>query len=160
MGFGNPFTDDLGITFTIRQNPGHGQFKWIQFLRDEYYAYTPSRRCSIVTFSPGLDTSFPYPFDPGSTTETSDLPSIGLLPSDTQATRTFSAQMFLMWQASRDDTMVPLGSVTWGFSEISHVDKSGWTTPSVRFTPPSVSFQPNTMEYPVWDNLANPRCAN
>ena len=29
MGFGNPFTDDLGITFTIRQNPGHGQFKWI-----------------------------------------------------------------------------------------------------------------------------------
>jgi hypothetical protein len=60
----------------------------------------------------GLDTSYPYGGPP-----TSDSPKVYLQPTATSVTRTFSANMFLMWTSSTANAIpVPLGYQTWGFS--------------------------------------------
>ncbi len=113
----------------------------------------------------GLDGSFPYGYPPSS-----DSPRIYLLPTASSVTRTFTANMFLMWQSSITDSIpVPLGYQTWGFTGTATCNSScdsaaNWTAVNAPGTTPGpvVDFVPSSSSqtkvgnntlvygYPTW----------
>ena len=123
---------------------------------------------SVGTSVAGLDTDYPYGEPPSA-----DSPKVYLQSTATSVTRSFTANMFLMWQSSSANSIpVPLGYQTWGFSGTASCSAacgaaSSWTVttngtpgPIGSFTPSSASQTQvlnNTLVdgYPTWTSPSN-----
>ena len=97
-----------GITFnspTGYSNTSGGSFKLVQLISGDVVTGVSG------TEGAGLDTQYPYPGPPSN-----DNPALVLPSTPGTVTRTFTANMFLMWQSSTTNSIpVPLGYQTWGF---------------------------------------------
>jgi hypothetical protein len=160
MGFGNASSGLKGITFSTPTDSGNGSYIWVQILQlDRVNYYSNGVLTSTCKSTTGLDAGKPaqYPYDKGP--ETWDIPGVGLFSTNDKVTRSFAAQMYLEWISNEGYSIpVPLGSVTWGFSESSHLDPNallGWSTPLVRQHP---TFFIAGVQYPLWRELASGDC--
>jgi hypothetical protein len=161
---GNP----VGITFnppTGYSNSSNGAFTPVQLLSSDALSGSVNS-----TGTPGLDGSYPY----SPALPTNDSPTTNLLSSDRSITRTFVANMFLMWQSNTANSIpVPLGYQTWGFSGTAACSSncgsaSSWAattngTPGnignwVVSSPSQTSAGSTTLQfgYPTWVGLAVP----
>jgi len=167
MGFGNINDNNVGITFNVSGDPKNGTSLLVQLIDTDTIDYTPiigtHVRCTSI---PGLDAKFPYQFGKGNT----DSPAY-VLNGNKNLVRLFTAHMYLMWQLNSSSVPnpnipVPLGYITWGFSESAELDRlvphSVWSLSQVTKTPlpPNGLFTPDTKDYPLWKNLAtlSPPC--
>ena len=127
----------VGISFntpTGYTNVSDGNFLLVQLINNDVTTGE-----SVGTPVAGLDGDYPYGFPP-----TSDSPKIHLQPTATSVTRTFSANMFLMWQwqsSTTNSIPVPLGYQTWGFSGTATCSSScgaaeSWTATNTAGTTP------------------------
>lgn len=96
-----------GITFntpTGYANSSGGSFSLVQLIGNDV--------STVVTMSPGLDSSYPYPGPPSN-----DSPAIYLPSNLTDVNRSFTADMFLMWKSVTPNSIpIPIGYQQWGFS--------------------------------------------
>jgi hypothetical protein len=175
MGFGNPMVSgDPGMVVGTGTSAGAGSFQWVQLIVNDNVEVTNDhggkRSCGNTA---GLDTTYPYPVETGVdsgilgtpvTFATGDFPAIGLFAGDSAISRFFRAQMFLMWKSSLPNAIpVPLGSVTWGFVESSHVGvdaPNGWIEPTFSNPFGPASFVTAAPTYPVWRALSAPSRAS
>ena len=157
--FGINFNDPTGY-----ENDSGGSYELVQLISSDTIT-GESAGASIA----GLDTDFPYGGPPSS-----DSPKVYLLPTATSVTRTFSANMFLMWQSSTAGSIpVPLGYQTWGFSGTATCSAdcgtvSNWTAANAPGTTPGPvgDFVPSSASqttvgnnilvygYPTWTSTA------
>jgi hypothetical protein len=142
-----------------------GQFEWAQLITNNVLNLTTTggveKTCVQVTqpvtlSGTGLDTQFPY--DTG--TSTHDSPSVALQSSSyTSEARTFSAQMYLLWDpalpsgctsgSSCTSIPVPLGSVSWGWSGTASYTFGAWSLTSNNMTTPLWSAGST---FPTWSD--------
>jgi len=99
-----------GMTFnppTNYQNASGGTFSLVQLISTD--------KINTSDYGSGLDTQYPYPGSyPASATD--DSPFVNLPSTPNSVTRTFTANMFLMWTSNIAGSIpVPLGYQTWGF---------------------------------------------
>jgi len=106
---GQGFMGAFGISFnspTGYQNSAGGSFFLVQLIGSDVVTG------GCCTQPAGLDTRYPYGSPPSN-----DNPGTYLPPTINSASRTFTANMFLMWQSSTTGSIaVPLGYQNWGFS--------------------------------------------
>lgn len=154
-----------GITFnspTGYSNASGGAFSLVQLISSD--TVTGQSGSSGA----GLDSAFPYPGPPSS-----DSPKIYLPSTSTAVTRTFNANMFLMWKSSTTGAIpVPLGYQTWGFSgtatcSASCGTASNWTVTTNGTPGPTGGFVTSSASqtgvgndtlvdgYPTWTTTAN-----
>jgi len=99
----------VGITFgapTGYQNATGGTFLPVQLISSDVV--------NGSSHTAGLDTNIPYA---GGKLPSNDNPSVPLSAASNPLTRTFNANMFLMWQSNQAGSiLVPLGYQTWGFN--------------------------------------------
>jgi hypothetical protein len=102
-------TGTAGINFdapTGYQNTSGGSFLLVQLIGNDVGIG------GCCTYGAGLDTQYPYGPPPDS-----DSPDTYLQPTVNSVSRTFTANMFLMWRSSTANSIpVPLGYQQWGFS--------------------------------------------
>jgi len=158
----------VGINFndpTGYLNASGGSFSLVQLIGSDVVTG------GCCTWGPGLDTQYPAgspPYD--------DSPFIYLPPTANSASRTFAANMFLMWNSSMANSIpVPLGYQQWGFSSTAICSSncgsaSNWTAantpgttpgPVGNFVPSSPSQKQtndgyNILEdgYPTWTSVS------
>ncbi len=125
----------FGINFnepTGYENDSDGSYELVQLIASD-----TTTGESIPPSVAGLDTDFPYGIPP-----TSDSPKVYLQPTATSVSRTFSANMFLMWQSNTTGSIpVPLGYQNWGFSGTATCSAScdtaaNWTATNTPGTTP------------------------
>ena len=88
-------------------NSSGGSFSLVQLISTDTITGSAS-----LTNPAGLDTAYPYAAPPSN-----DTPDIFLKSTYTTLTRTFNANMFLLWQSSTANSIpVPLGYQTWAFT--------------------------------------------
>jgi len=166
--FGGPVLGygPVGIQFnpTLSNTTGDsGQFEWIQLITNDTLPRTSTagitQTCVNVTVPPtsggtGLDTGYPY----ATGNSTQDSPTVPLNSTTyEQEARSFSAQMYLLWDAvlpvgctpgkSCTSIPVPLGSVTWGWSGTATYSSNSWSLTSSSTTTPSWTA---SSSYPTW----------
>ena len=149
----------VGIQFNPTLSSTTGQYEWIQLITNDVLTLTNTagvtQSCVQVTTpasanGTGLDTDYPY----ATGTSTRDSPTAALDSSKyTEEARSFSAQMFLMWNPGLPSSIyVPLGSVTWGFSGTAVYNISNWTLSSSSAATPS--WNPGN-SYPTWTDYVS-----
>jgi hypothetical protein len=156
MSFGSLFAPaDPGILLQTKTNPGSGRFEWIQLIQSDISIYIGGSGATCQD-SGGLDAGIVgYPSEIGGKFD--DTPSVVLISPYTQVKRSFIADTYLMWQSTIQNSIpVPLGTVTWGFDEMSLFYNNAWTTPTA--TEQSATFAPNLQQYPVWQSVSNVEC--
>jgi len=135
----------FGITFntpTGYANDSGGSYSLVQLISSD----TTTGESSVKSVA-GLDTEYPYGGPPSS-----DSPKVYLQSTARSVTRTFSANMFLMWQSNTSGSIpVPLGYQTWGFSGTATCSTScgtarNWTAANTKGTTPGPagSFVPSS----------------
>jgi hypothetical protein len=153
----------VGIKFSptpTTPSADSGQFEWVQLITTTTGGTV--KTCINVTQPPtssgtGLDTD--YPFATG--TSTQDSPSLSLVSSSySQEARSFSANMYLLWNpalpsgctpgSSCTSIPVPLESVSWGWSGTASYSAGNWSRTSSSQTTPS--WVAGT-SYPIWSDL-------
>lgn len=126
-----------GMTFgspTKYKNSSGGNFVLVQLLSSD--------TVNEVDTGPGLDTGYPYPAPP----PTTDNPSLYLGSTAGTVSRSFTANLFLMWQSTVSDSIpVPLGYQTWGFDGTAICTGScstytNWTASTIGTPGPTGSF--------------------
>lgn len=122
-----------------------------------------------TTYGPGLDTSWPYAS--GTPFPHNDNPNIYLASTYTNLTRSFKANMFLMWQSTTSNSIpIPLGYQTWQFSATASCSGScgsagNWTVSSssaglvgnfIASSPSQTSAGQNVLQYgfPTWTSVS------
>jgi hypothetical protein len=115
LQFGTVSASNAGVLFTPSATPPSGYsntFVWVQLISQDSITAN-GKPCAENT---GLDNVYPYPPVQGTNTA-GDSPAVGLLSTDTSVSRTFKAQMYLMWSPNISNSIpVPIGSTTWNFS--------------------------------------------
>lgn len=154
----NVTASTYGITFNAPvnyQNSSGGAFSLLQLISTDIVNNTNS--------GVGLDTQDPYPAGP----PTNDSPALYLPSNQNSVTRTFTANMFLMWQSNTEGSIrVPLGYQTWGFGATATCNAGcdtvgNWTSTTSSAGPignfePSSSSQTNAYNnvlidgFPTW----------
>jgi hypothetical protein len=96
----------VGISFTAKATINSGVFQWVQLINGDQTNYLNSvgKASCPPTPKSGLDTTYPYPFAPASTTTTFDSPNSSLPSNYGELQRSFTATMYLMW-----DPTIPTG---------------------------------------------------
>ncbi len=120
-----------GIAFSKSATPPlgfPGAFKWVQVVTKSNFVCTSGTTKNVNETTPALDTTYPF----SSQASTTDSPEVGLPAADNRVTWDFSAQMFLMWSPSvnQTDIYVPLGYVTWQFFGDAAQAGGTWTVQS------------------------------
>ena len=156
VGFGNSAAGSPNHGFDISAStPTSGNLQWVQIIRKDNISYVKKAggnyKCVYVT---GLDATYPYT---SLNNITNDSPAAPVSSYYKSVSRSFSAQMYLMWTSSIANSIpVPLGSITWGFDESSQADNSapfgGWDTPTLTAYPGVFSM--NLPTYPTWKALS------
>ena len=187
MQFGRaaPAVGNYGMVVGTDTNPSEsvpGKFQWVQtILKNSLTGITASGGAFGCSGAPGLDKyadgnpAYPYPVDKSRDLSVlgflsipfaaDDYPDINLL-NDQIITHSFLAQQFLMWTSRIVGSIpVPIGSVTWGFTQSSRripdtkFGPLGWTTPTISRPSGSGIFSTISPQYPVWDKLTTiPSC--
>jgi len=131
---GQGFMETFGISFnspTGYQNTSGGNFVLVQLIGSDVVTG------GCCTQPAGLDTKYPYGLPPSN-----DNPITYLPPTITNASRTFTANMFLMWQSTTTGSIpVPVGYQNWGFSgtaicKANCGSASNWTATNTPGTTP------------------------
>jgi hypothetical protein len=166
-------SDPAGVTFAAAAglpSSDTGAFVWVQLVDEDENVITsrgePQQICTTVSArgGPSLDNVFPYlTYSPNSAM---DSPSYGLQPDETQVTRTFAAQMYLLWdpllpagcasqyspRGSCTSIPIPLGSVSWRFTASATQDPVAHTW-GASGSGSAGSFLPGSV-YPRWSGRA------
>jgi len=162
---GNP----SGIKFT-QPASSNGTYSFVQLITSgnkTTYISGNSKGAYITT--PGLDGKYPYPpLNPGDE-YVSDSPDVPLVDTTiySQISRTFSANMFLMWKSSKTGAIpVPIGSQKWYFKASTknsgYPSSQEWTQPVTDYAGKDgdpvdyIKTAPRQQPYgyPIWKSLA------
>lgn len=170
LSFGNlsgTFPDHLtgtpGIQFTASPNPANGSYSWEQLIVTDRIQSTSSSGVTTCDLGHGLDNTDPY--RPLTSTYTNDSPFSTLLSSNTEVTRNFSAQMYLLWTPNLTGAIpVPIGSVSWSFYGDATNGSHGWSLRSgTDNVGQFVAAQPTNPfhGYPTWSgHTTNSSCGH
>ncbi len=136
---GHPFSLELGnypaqageqftasATISNSSQTANGNYFFTQLVNT--YNAAAQRTSTPCSYSPGvgLDNSFHYGNLNG-VTSTSDSPEIPIFADYTSLSVSFSASMYLMWQATTTNSIpIPLGSVNWSWSGTANYVNSTW----------------------------------
>lgn len=152
LEFGLFESGGMGIAFTGTANQtSGGNLSFVQLINYYDVQYFNGDTC-IFSVGTGLDNTYPYPSNGGgSTISTDDSPSIGLYSNDTEATVSFGAIMYFMWQSNTPNSIpVPLGSVSWQWTGDAVNNGSLWAlNPNSNNTGSSNGFVASNA-YPEW----------
>lgn len=114
----------------------------------------------------GLDTRYPYAYV-NTPSYTNDNPSVTLPTTYLEVTRTFSANMYLMWQSGSPNSIpVPLGDVSWNFygdAKQTNTTTHTWSLLSSPTNRGAIAFQSSTASqpsygYPTWAGTSTESC--
>jgi hypothetical protein len=164
----SPLHSAVGIFFSQSATPptgNAGSFSWVQLINSDNTALQANTNSSLTpgphscvpsTFSGNsaaeLDTSYPYP---NNANTTNDSPGEGLVSSNGEEARVFSATMFSLWSptaisacnnGSSCTIPVPLGSVSWKYSS----DYINTLNPGVSFPSPFIQHSQNETGSPTF----------
>jgi hypothetical protein len=156
LQLGSP-PSNQGIAFTAGATPPSGytnSFVWVQLITGDTFGFTLSsgltQTCTVNSL--GLDNRYPYAPTTGNTVP--DSPFVNLNSGDSKTTRTFSAQMYLLWSSGLTNSIpVPLGSASWSFfaDAVQNMSTQQWTVQ------PDSSRSANAFQagnsYPSWTSL-------
>ena len=165
---GNP-SGTPGITFSRQgTKPGNGNFLFVQTVDSDTSSngYNSNGKSIVCTAVSGVDGAYPYQnaYDPVSRADAPTMP----LPFSPNASRTFNATMYLMWQSTDtpNSIPVPLGYVPWTFSGTATCNSScgsasNWT-PSGVGGPTNQFYQTTSSDpnlgFPTWPGPAATTC--
>jgi hypothetical protein len=162
-GQSNKTVDGISFNFpTGYTNDSNGIYSLVQLINSDTITGE-----AVSSYGTGLDTEYPYGWPPSG-----DSPKVYLQSTATSVTRTFSANMFLMWQSTTANSIpVPLGYQTWGFSGTATCSSncgtaSNWTATTNGTPGPVGSFTPSSASqtqvvnttlvdgYPTWTSTS------
>lgn len=151
-----PSTSGIVFNASLTQPQAtQGTIIFVQYLNQFNYQYTTSPSCAPITLAPGVD--FAYPYDEsqvGATTySTNDSPDIPLYTNATEATASFNATMYLMWQpnlTSYPVIPVPLGYITWYWSGDAVQSGGTWSFKETPESPVASTFTASSSYPPNW----------
>jgi hypothetical protein len=166
VGLGAGTQQSTGIVFNANANMPSGSsgvFGWVQIINSDNYQYSgPNGMTAAEKSTGGLDleagkTTYIY----GTGTWVDDSPSmpLGSGTGFTQASRQFTATMYLMWLADSNQSTipVPLGYIAWGTGwTVTYAPNS--TDPTCKWTISSpylyaYPFEPS-IQYPTWNGVS------
>ncbi len=151
LQFGTSSASNAGVLFTPSATAPSGYsntFIWAQLISTDSIVANGSS-CSAGT---GLDNAYPYPPVAGTNTA-GDSPAVQLLSTDTSVSRTFAAEMYLLWSSGLANSIpVPLGSTKWSFSGTATKNGSSWSPTGSGSASSFVasSASQSSDGYPIW----------
>jgi hypothetical protein len=155
-----------GIIFTPpTTSTPPGSFLFVQLVTGDQITYTypsgsPSPLNCTATNTPGLDGTYPYPYNNVHTA--TDAPQSSLPSIYASSTRNFAATMYLMWQSNTSGSIpVPMGSTDWSFSGSTTQSNGIWSTPSGSGSNQSFVAASGISSFPHWSGVvgaANNNC--
>ena len=166
LAFGGT-ANNIGIEFTASATAPPGNFQWVQEITGDTWTQTPANGGAVQTCNPpevpaagvfpGLDTKYPYPYV-GTPAVTNDNPWLGLTNTYKNVSRTFSAQMYLMWVPTAAagcsgggcTIPVPLGSLKWKVNSAAKLTNSAHNTWAVTSGSGSAASFAASSSYPAW----------
>ena len=165
--FTPPNTPGIVFSASLQQpQAAQGKIVFVQYVNQFNYQYTTSGGCAPISSPAGVDTAYPYDESSvGATTySTNDNPGIPLYTNASEATASFSATMYLMWQPSLTSSPVipvPLGFITWQWSGDAVQNAGAWSFKQTPASPSASLFTPSTSYPPNWSIVSippNPPC--
>jgi hypothetical protein len=152
--FSPPATPGIVFDAQVQQpEAAQGEIVFVQYLNQYNYQYTTSGSCPLQSYGPGFDTGYPYDLSSvgALTYSTNDTPGIPLYTNASEATASFNATTYLMWQPNLPSSSVipvPLGSITWQWSGDAVQNGGTWSlnptaSPTASAFTPSANYPPN-----------------
>lgn len=156
-----------GMTFTAAPDTYDSGYFWVQVIQSDNKTLSGGGAATAVCTSAGLDvdvatgSGFPY----GTTNSVSDSPSTPLQSPFTTISRSFSANMYLLWTGGSYPNYipVPLGSVSWNWSGTATYDSTAqqWSLASSPApTRSAAAFSASSTYPPTWSGAATQTCTN
>lgn len=160
--FGGTLTN-IGIEFTASATAPLGEFSYVQEITNDVVTRTRTNgtvqtcyfpEAPSVDVFPALDNTYPYQLG----AKTNDNPANALSDTLKQLSRTFAAQMYLLWtpKAAAECTggssctiPVPLGSATWSLNYAAELTNDTWAVSSGSG---SASAFAASSSYPTWSS--------
>ena len=113
-----------------------GTYSFAQLIKKDTTTYTFGKDGTFsCPTTPGLDAQYPYPlFDPDNN-RTWDYPGVPLEQVESRISRTFKANMYLLWTSSKKGSIpVPIGSQSWTIDKArttntGYPTSQSWTQP-------------------------------
>ena len=168
-----PMVKGISFKATLSNVPdGDGTTEWIQVITADTLSGT---YISGGSFGPanqgvGLDNFLPYPPDDpvdAVTTETSDSPGNSLRRSLSEETRSFTADMYYLWQPQISGAIfVPLGYIEWSTSGTAAQDSRDTPPWSLSSSGPTAAVFHTSSDtgsnhgFPTWTHLVKNRKLN
>jgi hypothetical protein len=163
--------DPEGIKFTQPDNSSDGSYSFVQLVTSGRISFASGSSKGAWVTIPGLDGQYPYPPNEPDDLFVSDSPDTPLVDPAavySKVSRTFSANMFLMWTSSKTGSIpVPIGSQKWRFSastkNTGYPTSETWTTPATVYAGTDgdpvdyVQTAPSSLPYgyPTWKGTAS-----
>jgi hypothetical protein len=165
--------DPVGIKFTqpASSPPSpDGTYSFVQVVTGGRIDYVAGIGKGAKITIPGLDGQYPYPRNAPGDLFVSDSPDVALVDNTvySKVSRTFSANMFIMWTSSKTGAIpVPIGSQNWHFNastkNTGYPTSETWTTPATVYAGTDgdlvdyVQTAPSSSPYgyPTWKGLAS-----
>jgi hypothetical protein len=158
--------DPQGIKFTPPETNSNGAYSFVQVLTGNRVRYANGSSHGAFVSTPGLDGAYPYPPLPGYL-YVSDSPDSPLGQMYKKVSRTFSANMYLMWTSSKTGSIpVPISSQKWHFktstTNAGYPAPQNWTAPETEYVGKDgdpvnyIETAPNQFPYgyPIWKGKA------
>jgi hypothetical protein len=148
---------------TAGVNAPNAKFLWVQLITGGQTTGTKSKgSVKPITLDTGLDNHYPYPSLTGTTAE--DSPSSTLVNTWATQSKTFTAQMYLLWDSNPGPNAipVPIGYETWSINGTADYTKASppWTlSPSTIAAKAATSYTASNAQQPsygmpVWTQVS------
>jgi len=130
--FALPSTSGIVFNAALTQPSTAGSILFVQYLNNYNLTYNNGSGCAF-SYGPGLDSYYPYDSSAVGAPQasTNDSPGIILYSDASEATASFNATMYLMWQPNASASIpVPLAYIGWQWSGDAVQTNGAWSLKS------------------------------